>query len=121
MKFDKHRKKGEWFYNDKEIENYIYKNTKIITEKKGEWIKYLEYPERSFLLALLIYSNGIGEIILSNRYKKEIAENLSLTEKETDDLILQLTRNNILFKVDKKVYRLNPYLFNLVGMERNYG
>lgn len=112
-KFRKYNKRGEWFVNSRELREYIYKNTRTINRGKHGWVQCLPDIERKFLNCLLIYSNYAGDIVLLSRYKKAIAEKMGFGNRGMDKMLEKMTENNCLLNVEKNLFEMNPYLFNL--------
>jgi len=112
LRFAKHKIKGEWFQNCKEIREYIYLYAVKSYRDTGKWTLSLPEKERMFLSCLLIYSNYVKEIYLGKRRIENLAKELEMTVEEVYYMIEVLERDNILFREEKDLYKLNPFLFN---------
>lgn len=54
---------------------------------------------------------GSNEIILNSSVKKRIASDLQIATKSVDNALVSFVKKNILYRVEKGIYKANPYLF----------
>jgi len=104
-----------------EIETKDFKEVKISKGIKGGWrMVYKSYDEvqievlRSSLdIKIFVYIRDKftyknTEIYLS---PTTIAEELNTTHQKVSTLIKKLIKNNFLFRIERGIYRLNPFMF----------
>ena len=113
------------------IENTIDNNTGEVIEQKTTKESYVEREpdyvklylqdiaklnglsnaDSSFMNSILKRMDYDNEILLVSHTKKKISAEINVKIKTIDKAISVLVKKKILFRIDRGVYRFNPYLF----------
>lgn len=65
----------------------------------------------SVLNALLEHTNYRNEIVLASHTKDRICDNLKIKKPSLDNAILKLVKSELIVRVGRGVFSLNPYVF----------
>lgn len=79
--------------------------------KHACYLQGLQHSEHAILYELFQFMNYRNEIALPKIYKKEIVRETGLSVNTVNNALCQMVEKKILFRIEKSLYKVNPYLF----------
>lgn len=79
--------------------------------KHACYLQGLQHSEHSILYELFQFMNYRNEIPLMKKYKEDILKETGLSMNTLNQALSRMVEKKILFRVQRGLYRVNPYLF----------